>query len=120
MTEEEEKPRQRPAMPSVLTFFSFNFASKNAHKAIMDAGCKVSLKADKNPSRPGSFGPSPKNSNLLDWNLARVFGDPFLKGLQLRIERFRDRQVTRSDVHVAKIALELEHVAQIVGPRKPK
>ena len=53
--------------------------------------------------------PSPESDPAL------VRREPLIEGLQLRVERAREREVARAAVLLLEVALELEHVAEVVG-----
>src|SRR5581483_5456279 len=53
---------------------------------------------------------------LADRNAVLVVSQPLVEGLQRGIERAGDGGIARAAEDVVKIALELEHVAEILGP----
>ena len=81
------------------------------------------------PHSKGAFGANTKTMRfsdrdcgvtpqLLDWDFGGMAGKPGCEALQLRIQRPRQAQIAGCAEFLLEIAFELEHVAQILRPRK--
>src|SRR4051812_30703934 len=53
-------------------------------------------------------------------DLARVARQPRVERLQRRVERARRLDAARARERVVEVALELEHVAEVIGPGEPE